>query len=72
MVEKQTWAMIAQCGLSCFVGATVWVAYPATPNTYERLLAALIAGFGVVWVAMILLVWMRYGWKAARGISMGG
>jgi len=72
MIDKQTWLMIAQCGLSCLVGSAVWLAYPETPNAFERLLAALIAGFGSVWAVMFVWVWMRYGWKAARGISMDG
>jgi len=72
MVDKQTWAMIAQCGLSFLAGSAVWLAYPETPNPYERLLATLLAGFIAVWVVMFLWVWARYGWKAARGISMDG
>ena len=68
--RSQWWAMAAQCGVSCALGCAVWLAYPDTATPQERLLAALLAGFGGVWALMFAWVWLRYGWKAARGLSM--
>jgi hypothetical protein len=67
----QRWAMVAQCALSCVFGCLAWLAVDS-PNSKERLLAALIAGFGGVWLLMFCWAWLRYGWKAARGMSMDG
>lgn len=67
----QRWAMIGQWALTCALGCAAWLAYPPTPNHYERLLAALLAGFGGVWLAMFCWVWARHGWRAARGMTMG-
>lgn len=67
----QRWAMAAQCALSCVLGSAAWLAVDS-PNHYEKLLTALIAGFGGTWLVMFVWVWLRYGWKAARGLSMDG
>jgi hypothetical protein len=67
----QRWAMIGQCALTCVLGSAAWLAVES-PNPYERLFAALIAGFGGTWLVMFCWAWLRYGWKAARGLSMDG
>lgn len=69
--EKQELrAQIVQCAISCVLGSAAWLAYPPTDNPKERMLAALIAGFGGMWLLTYLWVWVRFGWKAARGMTM--
>jgi hypothetical protein len=67
----QRWAMIGQCALSCVLGSAAWLAVDS-PNPYEKLFAALIAGIGGTWAIMFCWAWLRYGWKAARNMSMDG
>jgi len=63
-------AMILQCAMTCifsFVG--FWWAYDM-PNTAARTLAAVITGFGGIWLTMFAWAWALHGWKAARTLSM--
>lgn len=68
----QKWAMVAQWALTTTLGCGAFLIYPPTTNSYERLLFVLLVGFGGNYLIMFAYVWARYGWKAARGMSMGG
>ncbi len=70
-ISAETGAQIAQCALACAYGCAMWLHYPPTENHKERLLAALIAGFGGVWVTMFVYVLARFGWRSARSMRMG-
>jgi hypothetical protein len=62
--------MLFQCALTCAFGFLgFWWALDE-PNKAARTLAALVAGFGGMWLTMKLYVWVRYGWKAARSLTM--
>jgi hypothetical protein len=63
------WQVIQFC-VTCALGCAAWLIYPHTTNPYERLIFALAAGIGGMWLLMFLWVWLRYGWKAARRLSM--
>lgn len=62
--------MAWQCAVACVLGCLAWIAYGPTGNHYERLLAGLLAGFGGQWAVMFCWVWLRYGWSAARSLTM--
>lgn len=66
----QSWAMAIQCAISCVIGCFVFVALSPDPNPKVPLFGALICGFGGGWLVMFCYVWARYGWKAARSMSM--
>lgn len=61
--------MILQWGLTSLFGCAAYLAVDS-PNPSERLLAALIAGFGGTWLVMFCWVWARHGWTAARSMKM--
>lgn len=67
-MREKLW-LAAQFGLTCLLGAIVFLNYPPTDNPKERLLAAVIVGIGGVWTLMFLWTWARYGWSAARSMS---
>lgn len=68
----QKLAVVGQFALSSGLGCGAWLLYPETPNPYERLLFALLVGFGGLWLLMFVWVWVRYGRKAARSLTMDG
>lgn len=68
----QRWAMIGQWALTSALGCGAWLIYPETTNGYERLIFTLAVAFSGTWILMFLYAWARYGWRAARGLSMGG
>jgi hypothetical protein len=70
MNDRVRLGQAVQFGLACVLGSAAWLAYGDTGNPYERLLAALIAGFGGQWAAVFVWVWVRHGLAAARGITM--
>jgi len=67
--KRELWTQIAQCAVSFGLGAPAYLWVPPD-NPFERLLAALIAGFGGLWLLTFLWVWLRHGWKAARSLTM--
>lgn len=67
--KRELLAQIVQCAVSFALAVPAYLWVPPD-NPFERLLAALIAGFGGLWLLMFLLTWLRYGWKAARGLTM--
>lgn len=68
--RPQFFSQVVQCAVSFALAAPVYLWVPPD-NPVERLLAALIAGFGGLWVVMFCWTWLRHGWNAARGMTMG-
>jgi len=62
--------MILQWALTCAFGFLGFWWTLDSPNSAERTLATLIAGFGGMWLTMFVWAWARYGWKAARTLTM--
>ena len=72
MISKETAWMIAQCSIAIVIGSFVFLelsAIHANPKT--PFFGGLICGFVGSWAVMFLYIWARYGWKAARSMSMG-
>ena len=63
------WSLF-QFGLSCLYGGWVYLALADDPNPKVPLFGGLIVGFCGSWATMFVIVWVRYGWRAARSMSM--
>lgn len=59
-----------QCAVACVVGSIVYLEALKEENEKTALVVALVAGFGASWLVSFLIVWARFGWKAARGMRM--
>ena len=66
--RARVWQFLIACGFGCaaFVALSPYPENPKVP-----LLGGLIAGFGGSYLVTFATVWMRYGWRAARGMRMG-
>lgn len=69
--RRQLLVQIGQCCLSIVVGCIVYLGLEGHPNPKVPLFGALICGVAAPWLLSFLLVWLRYGWRAARSISWG-
>lgn len=60
--------------MACVFGCTAFIAARADegPDSKAPLVVGLIVGFGGSWLVTFLIVWARFGWKAARSMKMGG
>jgi len=58
-------AISVTIGCFCF-----WLADIPGASPKDTLLAGLIGGFGGLWLVMFLYIWVRYGWRAAKSLSM--
>lgn len=56
--------------MACVVGSIVYLEALKEENEKTALVVALVAGFGASWLVSFLIVWARFGWKAARGMRM--
>lgn len=63
------WSLF-QFALACLYGGWVFLALADDPNPKVPLFGGLIVGFAGSWATMFVIVWVRYGWKAARSMSM--
>lgn len=69
----QRYAMAAQFVLSCVVGCALWlITDEPGENPKARMIIAVVGGLGAAWLATFLWTWARHGWRAARGLSLGG
>lgn len=66
----QRFGMAIQCAISCVIGCFAFWAFSPDPNPKVPLFAGLLFGFGGGWLVMFCYVWLRYGWNAARSMSM--
>ncbi|CCC99348.1 hypothetical protein FBZ85_11641 [Azospirillum brasilense] len=67
---KVTVGEVAQCAVSAAVGCWLYWVFMDDPNPKVPLLIALVGGFSSGWASTFLYVWLRFGWKAARSMSM--
>ena len=67
---KQNIAMAVQCAVSAAIGCAFFWLVQDDPNPKVPLVAGLAGGFGGGWLVMFTYVWVRYGWKAARSMSL--
>lgn len=62
---------VAQCAVAALVGCAVWAGMDGVgASDRERTIAAVFLGVVASWVATFLYVWIRFGWRAARSMSM--
>lgn len=62
---------VAQCAVAALVGCAVWAGMDGVgASDRERTIAAVAVGVAVSWVATFVYVWFRFGWRAARSMSM--
>lgn len=63
--------MLAQCALSILYALPIWLAlYPLPENPKVPIVGALIGGFALAWGTIFVYVWARFGWTAARSMSL--
>lgn len=76
LLRNQPWPdrwMVFQFAVSVVVGCFVYSWDQRTaPTSSGSTLAGLIAGFLVARGMMFLIIWARFGWTAARSMSMSG
>lgn len=60
----------AQFAVACVAGSAFFLFAHDMDNPTARSLSSVAVGFGASWLVMFLVTWMRFGWKAARGMSM--
>ena len=70
IAAMQHLAMAFQCAASFVTGGFVYYLLWPDPNPKVPLFGGLIVGFAVGWAVMFLWTWMRWGWRAARSMSM--
>lgn len=62
---------VAQCAVAALVGCAVWAGMDGVgAGDRERTIAAVALGVTASWVGTFVYVWARFGWRAARSMSM--